>query len=540
MTFDQMAMNMAGKLNVGQQGAVITQGPKGPGLIYAGQTIHDADNPVDEALGWIKNCGRGGGKPGLALVFGLGLGWHLKMLRKQYPKIKLVVFEPVLALKDAYERNTVMTEADGPPPMIITEWQEYEKTAGKEIVYGEQSGMLVVSPDGYRTIKPEAYIAFERYARRELMRRAVVDRTRESTGWDFLKNLSHNAGLTAEYPDLMILRGRLPARPAFVVGSGPSLDKNVDELRNVGSNGLILAASSALKPLLAHGVSPDVVVVIESSDTSDYLKLSPEEMEVMGPNTVLALASSCHPNHFKVEGFHKALFHLTAGEAQTFSQGVFLPQGGNAGSTAFSLAYTLGLAPLILVAQDQAFEDGKLHAGNTPGEEDLGDVEYITVEGIGGGEVQTDSGLLASINWFVEAARTVNESSSGSVSLFNASASGARLAGFNEVPLGSIVASLAPVQSKLDLAAVLPKLPRPTNKEVYDDVAQMAKIVSTLRRFATMDPKKAYEEINNVRQISRFLGQVLAEASVSGNRSDLVNAMNKADELMTVMLTSLS
>ncbi len=94
--------------------------------------------------------------------------------------------------------------------------------------------------------------------------------------------------------------------------------------------------------------------------------------------------------------------------------------------------------------------------------------------------------------------------------------------------------------SRLNLAAVLPKLPRPTRKEIRGDVAQLAKIVGTLRRLAAMDPKKAFDEIKNVRQISRFLGQVLAEASVSNNRADLVKSMNRADELMTLMLSSLS
>ncbi len=538
MNFDQMTMNMAAKLNFGQGGALVTQGPMGPGLIFAGRTIHDAENPVEEARGWIKKCGRGGGEPGLALVFGLGLGWHLKVLRQQHPQIRLVVFEPVPALKEVYEQSGVMTEKDGPPPLVITDWQEYEKTATREIVYGKQKGLLVIAPDGYKALKPEAHIAFEGYARSELTRRAVVDRTRRSTGWDFLSNLAQNAGLLSEYPDLMILRGRLPARPAFVVGSGPSLDKNADELKKVGDNGFIMAAGSALKPLLAHGVRPDLVLVIESSDTSDYLKLSPEELELLGPDCVLALASGSHPNHFRVPGFNKAVFHLSAGEAQTFSQGVFLPQGGNAGSTAFSLAYTLGLAPLILVAQDQAFENGRLHAAGAPGDDHIGRVELISVPGVGGGEVQTDSGLLASIRWFNESARTIRDNAPG-LGLFNASASGARLDGFDEVPLNVIIASLAPA-ARLNLAAVLPKLPRPAKKEVRGDVAQMAGIISSLRRFAAMNPKKAFDEINNVSRISRFMGQVLAEASVSDNRADLIKSMDRADELMTVMLSSLS
>lgn len=540
MDLSQLAFNLNGRFHGGhQQGAVVTQGPLGPGLTYGGETIHDPANPVDEALGWIKNAKRAGSAtPGLALVFGLGLGWHLKLLRKQYPGIKLVVFEPVPALKEAYERDTVMTAADGPAPIIITDWPEYEKTASREIVYGEQAGLLVLTPDGYRALKPEAHGAFERYALYELTRRRVVDRTRESTGWDFLRNLAKNVAHIADCPDLMLLKGRLPARAAVAVGSGPSLDDNIGDLRLMAGKGLVFAAASALKPLLDHGLSPDVTVVVESSDTSDYLRLDEAQRAVLAPGAVLALASGCHPNHFLAEGFHRALFHLTAGEAQTFSRGVFLPQGGNAGSAAFSLAYALGLNPLILVGQDQAFSGGRLHAASTPGDERLEGLQRVTVAGVHGTEVETDSGLLASINWYAEAARTIGEISP-QVSLYNASAAGAHLEGFAEVPLADLAASLAPLESPIDLAAALPRLPRPAKKEVRQDVAQMAAIVGSLRRMAQTTPKRAYDEINNVRQISRFLGQVLAEASVSGNKADLVASLDKADQFMAVMLGSL-
>ncbi len=541
MDFNQYQLNFARARQASRPGPQIIEGPSGPGLTYDHLVIHSQDDPWREAEDWLEKSPRDrtDREPDLALIFGLGLGYHLKALRDKYPGIRLVVFEPVPEMKNIYDRHTVWNGADGEPPVIITEWREYETAVSRDLVYGRHNGVIVVVPEGYRALKPEAFGAFDHYTRQEIVRRAVIERTRDHTDARFLKHLAENAGFFPEIPDLLFLKGRLPARPAFIVGSGPSLDENAEFLRGVGDKGLILASSSALKPLLAKGVRPDVVLVLESGDTSDYLRLSPGELAVMGPDTVLALSSSCHPAHFMVPGFHRALFHLTAGEAQTFSHGLFLPQGGNSGSAAFALAYAWGLAPLVLVAQDQAYGQGRLHAAGTPGEAHESDPSAITVKGVGDTVVETNTGLLASLTWYAEAAKTIAAQPSPPP-LYNASAGGARIPGFSEVPLATMVASLPPVAARLDLAGVLPRLPRSPRAEMRADVAQLAGVVHTLRRMATMDYRKAYEEIKDVDRINKFLGQILAEAKVAASRQDLLAALDKADGLMTVMQTSLA
>lgn len=519
-------------------------GAFGSGLLFNRHVIHNEADPMEEARGWIKKSlrdrvGRQDRPPALALVFGLGLGYHLKALREIYPDIHLLVFEPTHELKIIFERHSVLTAADGEAPVIFDDWVEYENLVGRKVVYGQSAGVLVVVPDGYRTMCPEAFEVFNSCVRQEIMRRAVIEHTRENTDAAFLRNLAVNAGRLMGLPDLMILKGRLPTRPAFAVGAGPSLDESLPHLRNIGGRGLIFAASSAVKPLLAGGVRPDVAVVLESSDTSEYLRLSPAEKEFLGPNCLLALASGCHPAHYEADGFLKGVFHLTGGESQIFSQGLFLPQGGNAGSAAFSLAFVWGLGPLVLVAQDQAYAGSRLHAAGTPGgvtESASGD---ISVNGIGQTTARTNSGLMASLGWFAEAAKTINMQANPPM-LFNASASGASIPGFNEVPLSVIAASLAPVATPLNLAGAVPKLPKPDKAEVKKDVNQLAGIVGTLRRMVKMDYRKAYAEVKEVGKISKFLGQILAEAAVANGRNELAAAMDQADGLMTLMLASMA
>jgi hypothetical protein len=80
----------------------IVGGPQGPGLIYKDRTIHRADDPWTEAAGWLARAQQHfpNQAPGLALVFGLGLGYHLKLLRRNYPGLRLLVYEPSPDIKE--------------------------------------------------------------------------------------------------------------------------------------------------------------------------------------------------------------------------------------------------------------------------------------------------------------------------------------------------------------------------------------------------------------------------------------------------------
>jgi hypothetical protein len=310
-------------------------------------------------------------------------------------------------------------------------------------------------------------------------------------------------------------------------------------LGDTAGRALIFCAAAALKPLLGLGAKPDVVVVVESSDTSAYLRLTPAEREILGDNCVLAAASSSHPAHFKVDGYHRALFHLGGGEAQLLGRGLYLPQGGNAGSAAFALAYLWGLSPLILVGQDQAYDGSLLHAPGTLDsvfEEDPTGV--VEVPAIGGGTVMTNTGLLASINWYVEAALSVRRRESPAT-LINATAKGATIRGFAEMPLEEVMGRLGPAAHPLDLPKLLAAIPRPAAREIRGDLKQMSGLVSSLKRLLQIDFHRCLAEMVNTSRASAFMAQILAPAMASGHKSAALRNLIWADGVILKMLTSL-
>ncbi|MDR2367968.1 MAG: DUF115 domain-containing protein [Deltaproteobacteria bacterium] len=520
----------------------ILPGPNGPGLMFRGTTIHNPDDPLAEAKNWVgmalSQRRDQDKKPGAALIFGVGLGWHVRVILESFPGIKIHVLEPDRSLMDHYGKYNVL--GPGQEPLIHFSQAEFDETLARDVVHGEGGAPIVLPVPGYRRVWPQEAALFAKQVSREISRREVIEKTKALTDSAFIENLAKNTGLTTKLPDLMLLKGRFPVRPAFVVGAGPSLARNGKLLGEAVGRSVIICASAALKPLLSLGVRPDVVLLLESSDTSSYLRLSQAEREILGDKAILAAASSSHPNHFLVEGFHKGLFHLNGGEAQLLGRGLFLPQGGNAGTAAFALAYVWGLDPLVLVGQDQAYEGNYLHAPGTDDsviEENMGTT--IVVPGVGGGMVETNTSLLASLGWYQEAAATIRRNPKGGPRLINATARGASVRGFEEISLSDVIMGLGDDIPGIDIPALIEAIPRPSAKEIKGDLKQMSSLISSLKRILQVSAQKCLIEMMATSQASAFMAQILGPAMASGSKPGILKNLIWADGLILKMLASL-
>ena len=161
------------------------------------------------------------------------------------------------------------------------------------------------------------------------------------------------------------IRGILGKKcPVAVVGAGPSLDKNVEELRDFP--GLILACDRAARCLTARGITPDIVVCVDPRQVllAQMLNYSENALQV------LALSVYCSPdvaNAWK----GKRLYFSTIHEGTQFHDRI-LPElfpgmpalfaAGNVGNTAVQLAAWMASGRIVLVGQDYGYTGERMHA----------------------------------------------------------------------------------------------------------------------------------------------------------------------------------
>lgn len=151
----------------------------------------------------------------------------------------------------------------------------------------------------------------------------------------------------------------LQEKPVLLLAAGPSLQKNIDWVRQNHQRFIIVAVSATLKKLYAEGIVPDIVTHIDGFDasmahyegipTETFLK---DTVFLFGPFVSTALREMLPKKHI-------FLFESGAYYFENFGS-IATPC---VGSTTLGLMLTLGVQRLYLLGLDLAFdqESGKTH-----------------------------------------------------------------------------------------------------------------------------------------------------------------------------------
>ncbi|MQL51459.1 DUF115 domain-containing protein [Desulfofundulus thermobenzoicus] len=181
-----------------------------------------------------------------------------------------------------------------------------------------------------------------------------------------IENMLENLPEILSNPGINLLYNRFKNRPAVVVATGPSLNKNKHLLKGLENRALIISVDASLKILMNMGVKPHLVTSLER--VPEVVKLidgfSPEEVRdvyLAACPVVRREVYQAYPgpriivyrnfDHFRWLDVDKGILNI----------------GPSAGNMAFKVAEALGCNPIILIGQDLAFSrEGDTHARGTP------------------------------------------------------------------------------------------------------------------------------------------------------------------------------
>jgi hypothetical protein len=296
----------------------------------------------------------------------------------------------------------------------------------------------------------------------ELAERSAQNRiTSQLRSRTWAEHLLRNLHYLWECPCVMV-GTTVPPVPAFVVGAGPSLERNHRLLERVRENGLVIAVNSATKWVPAH-----VAVCIESNDIRHKLSLVEERR---------AFSLICDPELMACPGGQ--LLPLWNGElGGLIEQLTGVPRlvtSGSGTTAAVSLARRLGCSPIVLVGQDLAWTDGRVYAGTGSAHEADGrvrldwgtlpdhrradplptelDARTAPAWGGGGAEVLTSPPFLGVRDWLSRWADIHHD-----VRTYNCTQGGLHIPGWADVELRDVVSALPPVSSQLMASPPVPQ-----------------------------------------------------------------------------------
>ncbi|SDY18173.1 Uncharacterized conserved protein [Evansella caseinilytica] len=213
----------------------------------------------------------------------------------------------------------------------------------------------VVFPPGLRPLQKKYFPIQERVFEKLVLQTKAIGNSHFDSILGF-QHMIDNVQEVLENPYFSSLKNQFKDMPAFIVGNGPSLDKQLHELAAVKEKGLIICCGSAIVPLTKNGIQPDALCVLERSpgiyhhffENKDY----PEEM------TLLALAV-VDPRVFSSYSGPRIPVFRTESNSQFISEYIGDGNGVYAGSSvthlAFEAAVYMGADPIVLVGQDLAY-----------------------------------------------------------------------------------------------------------------------------------------------------------------------------------------
>lgn len=190
--------------------------------------------------------------------------------------------------------------------------------------------------------------------------------------------------------------------PAIIVSSGPSLSKNIEELKRAKGKALIIAADSAVNVLLNHEIIPDLFVCIDSNKNKGHFinpLIKDIPMICMISTAQIALKEHAAPCYFVNDSNPHILWFMQENDVEYPA----LSCGGSVANTATSFAEVMGLSNIILVGQDLAYTNGRTHATGSLRASwnlDYHDESFIYIEGQNGELVESSNQFKVYRDWF--------------------------------------------------------------------------------------------------------------------------------------------
>lgn len=181
-----------------------------------------------------------------------------------------------------------------------------------------------------------------------------------------MRNVFSNLPVILKNPGINDLAGAFKGRPAIVVAAGPSLAKQIPQIRALRDKALIIAADGALAALLRNGVRPHLVTSLERGPEVASLFTGFEVGDIP-----MAACPVLHPTAYEAySGPNLAVYRPYDFFKWLGVEKGTMDTGPSSGNMAFRVAEYLGCDPIILTGQDLAFgPDGRTHSEGTVHEE---------------------------------------------------------------------------------------------------------------------------------------------------------------------------
>ena len=355
------------------------------------------------------------------VIIGISNGYHIKRIIETVPKTSnILIYEPSFEIfRRAMEEVDLsfLFKPDAPIGVVVEgiNENEIEPFFSLMISYDNMTSLKYYTSGNYTELFPEQIENFVKSLKKHITNLSVTWNTLVRYTDVKANNTFNNLPYLYEGYSVEELKGILPKDvPVIVVSAGPSLNKNITDLKKAEGKACIIATDTAMKPLLNAGIIPNLFVIIDGLKPGvlfEHKDISKVPMVTMTGVSVEPMKYHKGKKFFYYSSspFEQKILTDLSEKEQKCKTLPNLITGGSVANTAYSLGVYMGAKTIILVGQDLAMTGNRSHADGTfkdkMDEIDLREYNYFEVEAIDGGKVLTRDDFDRYRKWFEEYAK---------------------------------------------------------------------------------------------------------------------------------------
>jgi len=396
-------------------------------MIPSARTAEEVEGSesAESAGRWLDAALAGRPAPPLLIVIGPGTGALLNVLDRRAPNTRVLALEPDQATARLFlERSEgrAWIEAGRLTYLVDPDYAGADD-AWRMFPSAPDAHKLVVGPaaagsggaGAVRAARVAKQIIFGAKANADARRRFAPG---------YLTGTLHNLPEILAGHDVRGLTDFYAGQPAIIAGAGPSLDAVAAALGQARDRAVLIAADTALRPLLNHGLSPQMVVAV------DPQALNARHFHALPDCSRTWLVGEASIDPTVIAPFDRRTFWFRVADHQPWpwyhELGIDVGRvdvWGSVLTAAFQVAVLAGCDPIVLVGADLSFTGGRPYCRGTTYEFDwayaaanghsmdrawhpfLKPDEQIRVPNLRGGETSTTGYLQSFRDWLVARAQ---------------------------------------------------------------------------------------------------------------------------------------
>ncbi|MBR6160002.1 MAG: motility associated factor glycosyltransferase family protein [Lachnospiraceae bacterium] len=384
------------------------------GHTYQLDSLYDSDVLLDL---WFASLGDEWAFESKLLMYGFGNGMYVrKFLKSARSDCTIVVHEPSVKMLKTVMENYDISDMITDSRVRIVFWPVYKgseeiKTFYDQLIsYRDLASQKIAFYANYPRIFEKDcsdYLAGIRSAREFTKANQIVH---DRFGDDYNRNTFNNMKYIPDSLSYRDLIRKMPEDiPAVIVAAGPSLDKNITDLKAAKGKCIMISTDTALKPLALAGIEPDLAVITDGKKDAKYMseELSRYVPLFCTPRSGYQFMELHKGKKFFTDYYCEHIKHFMDAEGCMF---IPLPTGGSVANSCFGLAESLHCRRIILVGQDLAYTGDRTHSAFTVrgGKKTaVDDLEHVIMgTDINGKPVRTSSEFKMYKEWFEDEIKT--------------------------------------------------------------------------------------------------------------------------------------